>query len=140
VRALQFDEAKLITGSTDHTIQVWNWRSGECIRTLDGHTDGVVSLNFDSNVLASGSVDITVKVWKGWGVDDVWIEWRAEDMSREAVVFGFGWWEYSSLGPCMTDVRACLHNPSLPHWSTTMSTKYGCSAHHGVPLSYPSEH
>ncbi|KAJ8583069.1 WD40 repeat-like protein, partial [Rhizopogon salebrosus TDB-379] len=63
VRALQFDEAKLITGSTDHTIRVWNWRSGECIRTLEGHTDGVVCLNFDSNVLASGSVDTTVKVW-----------------------------------------------------------------------------
>ncbi|KAJ8587500.1 hypothetical protein M405DRAFT_741696, partial [Rhizopogon salebrosus TDB-379] len=37
VRALQFDEAKLIT------IRVWNWGSGECIRTLEGHTDSVVS-------------------------------------------------------------------------------------------------
>ncbi|KAJ8587888.1 hypothetical protein M405DRAFT_694303, partial [Rhizopogon salebrosus TDB-379] len=50
-------------GSTDHTIRVWNWRSGECIRTLEGHTDGVVCLNFDSNVLAGRSVDTTVKVW-----------------------------------------------------------------------------
>jgi len=63
VRALQFDEAKLITGSMDNTLKVWNWRQGTCIRTLEGHSEGVVCLNFDSNVLASGSVDTTVKVW-----------------------------------------------------------------------------
>jgi len=63
LRALQFDEAKLITGSMDHTLRVWNWRTGECIRTLESHTEGVVCLNFDSTVLASGSVDTTVKVW-----------------------------------------------------------------------------
>jgi F-box/WD-40 domain protein MET30 len=63
IRALQFDEFKLITASMDHTIRVWDWWRGKCICTLEGHTAGVVSLNFDSNVLASGSVDMTVKVW-----------------------------------------------------------------------------
>jgi F-box/WD-40 domain protein MET30 len=63
VRALQFDEAKLITGSMDSTLKVWDWRRGKCIKTLSGHTEGVVCLNFDSNVLASGSVDSTIKVW-----------------------------------------------------------------------------
>ncbi len=49
----------------DHTLRVWNWRTGECIRTLDSDTEGVVCLNFDPAVLAraSGSVDTTVKVW-----------------------------------------------------------------------------
>jgi len=47
----------------DRTLKVWDWRSGKCIRTLTGHSEGVVSLNFDSNVLASGSVDSTIKVW-----------------------------------------------------------------------------
>ncbi|CAE6490210.1 unnamed protein product [Rhizoctonia solani] len=47
----------------DHTLKVWNWRNGTCVRTLEGHTEGVVCLNYDSNVLASGSVDTTVKVW-----------------------------------------------------------------------------
>ena len=36
VRALQFDEVKLITGSMDHTIKVWDWRTGKCLRTLEG--------------------------------------------------------------------------------------------------------
>ncbi|KAF9002031.1 WD40-repeat-containing domain protein [Cyathus striatus] len=63
VRALQFDDVKLITGSMDNTIKVWDWRRGRCVRTLRGHQDGVVCLNFDENVLASGSVDSTIKVW-----------------------------------------------------------------------------
>jgi F-box/WD-40 domain protein MET30 len=63
VKALQFDEVKLITGSMDCTLKVWDWRKGKCIRTLTGHTEGVVCLNYDSNVLASGSVDSTVRVW-----------------------------------------------------------------------------
>jgi F-box/WD-40 domain protein MET30 len=63
VRALQFDEVKLITGSMDRTLRVWNWRTGVCVRVLEGHTEGVVSLTFDADILASGSVDTTVKVW-----------------------------------------------------------------------------
>lgn len=63
IRALQFDGAILITGSMDHTMRIWNWRTGACIRTLAGHTDGVICLNYDKNVLASGSADSTIKIW-----------------------------------------------------------------------------
>lgn len=63
VRALQFDEVKLITASMDRTLRVWNWRTGVCVRVLEGHSEGVVSLTFDADILASGSVDATVKVW-----------------------------------------------------------------------------
>jgi F-box/WD-40 domain protein MET30 len=47
----------------DHTLKIWSLQTGQCIRTLEGHTDGIVSLHFDSKILASGSVDTTVKVW-----------------------------------------------------------------------------
>lgn len=63
IRALQFDGAILITGSMDHTMRIWNWRTGACIRTLAGHTEGVICLNYDKNVLASGSADSTIKIW-----------------------------------------------------------------------------
>jgi F-box/WD-40 domain protein MET30 len=63
IRALQFDDTKLISGSIDRTLKVWNWRTGECKSTLTGHLDGVISLHFDSTILVSGSVDRTVKVW-----------------------------------------------------------------------------
>jgi len=63
IRALQFDGAILITGSMDHTMRIWNWRTGACVRTLAGHTEGVICLNYDKNVLASGSADSTIKIW-----------------------------------------------------------------------------
>ncbi|KAI7907669.1 quinon protein alcohol dehydrogenase-like superfamily [Cokeromyces recurvatus] len=63
VRALQFDEAKLVTASMDHTLKIWNWQTGKCIRTLEGHTGGVLSLHFNSKLMASGSTDHTVRVW-----------------------------------------------------------------------------
>ncbi|TEB11614.1 WD40 repeat-like protein [Coprinellus micaceus] len=34
VRALQFDNVKLITGSLDGSMKVWDWRTGRCVRTL----------------------------------------------------------------------------------------------------------
>ena len=49
----------------------WNWRRGRCtVRTLKGHTDGVMCLQFSESlaypafpVLISGSYDCTVRVW-----------------------------------------------------------------------------
>ena len=47
----------------DATIKIWSWRTGECIRTLNGHRDAVICLSYDANLLASGSADSTIKVW-----------------------------------------------------------------------------
>ncbi len=56
----------LATGSWDHTITLWDGRSGERIATLEGHTDKVTSLSFAAsagNTLASASRDGTIKLW-----------------------------------------------------------------------------
>jgi F-box/WD-40 domain protein MET30 len=45
------------------TIKIWNWHTGECISTLQGHTDGVISVHFDAQLLASGSIDRSVKIF-----------------------------------------------------------------------------
>ena len=45
------------------TIKIWNWHTGECISTLRGHTDGVISVHFDAQLLASGSIDRSVKIF-----------------------------------------------------------------------------
>ncbi len=42
---------------------MWNWRAGECLKVLEGHTDGVVSLNYNGYLLASGSADSTIQIW-----------------------------------------------------------------------------
>ncbi|KAI9792159.1 MAG: hypothetical protein M1816_002699 [Peltula sp. TS41687] len=63
IRALQFDDTKLISGSLDKTLKCWNWRTGECMSTYRGHSGGVIGLHFESTLLASGSQDKTIKVW-----------------------------------------------------------------------------
>ena len=54
----------LASGSDDNTIKLWN-HQGECLKTLQGHTDWVYSVAFNPklNSLASGSRDRTVKIW-----------------------------------------------------------------------------
>ena len=55
----------LASGSDDNTVRLWDVQTGEQLRTLEGHTDGVTSVAFspDGNTLASGSDDNTVRLW-----------------------------------------------------------------------------
>ena len=55
----------MASGSYDHTVKIWNVKTGYNLMTLTGHTGGVDSVNFspDGLKLASGSDDHTVKIW-----------------------------------------------------------------------------
>ncbi len=52
-------------GMTDSTVKIWNIESGECLRTLKGHSSSVetVVLSKDGRNLLSGSDDKTLKLW-----------------------------------------------------------------------------
>ena len=56
----------LASGSADRTIKLWNWQTGECLKTLQGHKSWIWSVSFspDGQWLASGSYDKTAKVWQ----------------------------------------------------------------------------
>ncbi|MFB2894540.1 NB-ARC domain-containing protein [Aerosakkonemataceae cyanobacterium BLCC-F50] len=55
----------LASGSSDHTIKLWDLLTGQCLQTLRGHTSRVWSVVFnpDGKMLASGSDDRTIKLW-----------------------------------------------------------------------------
>lgn len=54
----------LISGCADSTIKVWDLSSGECNRTLRGHSDKVTSiLSLSDNELLTGSEDCTIRRW-----------------------------------------------------------------------------
>jgi F-box and WD-40 domain protein CDC4 len=63
VTCLQFDTDKILTGSDDTRIHVYNTKSGALDNVLNGHEGGVWALQYDGNTLVSGSTDRTVRVW-----------------------------------------------------------------------------
>ena len=63
--AVTADGTRVISGSDDNTVKVWNLETGEEQFTLTGHSNSVraVAVTADGKRVISGSVDKTVKVW-----------------------------------------------------------------------------
>ncbi len=43
------DNQFIISGSCDKTIKIWNTYTGECLKTLKGHNNYVISVNFSTD-------------------------------------------------------------------------------------------
>lgn len=63
VTCLQFDDDKILTGSDDAKIHVYDTKTGAIRAVLSGHEGGVWALEYRGNTLVSGSTDRTVRVW-----------------------------------------------------------------------------
>ena len=63
ITCLQFSNNKIVSGSDDNTLKVWNASTGRCLRTLVGHTGGVWSSQMEGNTIVSGSTDRSLKIW-----------------------------------------------------------------------------
>jgi F-box and WD-40 domain protein 1/11 len=63
VYCLRFDESKIITGSRDKTIKIWDLQFYQCVSTLEGHQGSVLCLQYNDDIIVSGSSDATVIVW-----------------------------------------------------------------------------
>ena len=63
---LSKDGRRVLSGSWDHTIRLWEVSSGRCIRVFKGHTDHVesVCLSADGRWAMSGSIDGTFRFWR----------------------------------------------------------------------------
>ena len=60
------DGTRIVSGSHDYTVRVWDAASGAEVNNLRGHTGAVraVAFNCDGSLIASGSDDRTVRVWR----------------------------------------------------------------------------
>ncbi|KAK4053116.1 SCF ubiquitin ligase complex subunit cdc4 [Microbotryomycetes sp. JL201] len=63
ITSLQFDKDKVVSASDDHSINVFDTRTGARKARLSDHDGGVWALQYIGNVLVSGSTDRTVRVW-----------------------------------------------------------------------------
>ena len=53
----------LFSASDDNTIRVWDAKTGNCQRTLVGHTDKITSILPAANEITSASLDGTIRRW-----------------------------------------------------------------------------
>ncbi|OQO11246.1 hypothetical protein B0A48_05502 [Cryoendolithus antarcticus] len=63
VTCLLFDSDKILTGSDDTKINVYDTKTGALRTRLEGHEGGVWALQYDGDTLVSGSTDRSVRVW-----------------------------------------------------------------------------
>ncbi|EDO39072.1 predicted protein, partial [Nematostella vectensis] len=65
ISCVQFDDTRIVSGSSDKTIKVWDLSREDtsAVLTLAGHSGTVRCLNLNGNRLVSGSVDRSIKVW-----------------------------------------------------------------------------
>jgi len=64
--AIWRDGEKIVSGSFDNTVRVWNAETCECEKTLVGHAQGVFSVAvspFGGGMIVSGSSDRTLWMW-----------------------------------------------------------------------------
>src|SRR6266498_4132641 len=59
------DSNRIVSGSDDQSVRVWDAKTGEQLRELQGHTSWVSSVAFSpgGNKIVSGSGDHSVRVW-----------------------------------------------------------------------------
>ena len=62
--AVSGDGKRVVSGSEDQTVRVWDVETGECLKVMEGHTKMVSSVAVSRDgKRVSGSWDKTVRVW-----------------------------------------------------------------------------
>jgi WD40 repeat protein len=126
--AFSQDGKRVVSGSDDKTVQIWNVETGEQEKKMEGHSDYVRSVAFshDGKRVVSGSDDKTVKIWNvQTGEEEKPVQ--GYNISLQTPLIRNKQWVYSSVsgsqcGVPYSNVSACTS--SLPSIATGLETGY----------------
>ena len=62
VRCMHLHGTKVVSGSRDATLRMWDVETGECLHVLVGHVAAVRCVQYDGRLVVSGAYDYMVKV------------------------------------------------------------------------------
>ena len=59
------DGSRILTASSDHTVRIWDARTGVQLRVISGHTEWVQTVQYspDGTEIVTGSLDGTARTW-----------------------------------------------------------------------------
>jgi len=61
---IQLNDGRIVSGSRDGTLMIWDLETGQCVMTLIGHNLGVNTvIQLNDGCIMSGSHDKTLKIW-----------------------------------------------------------------------------
>jgi WD40 repeat protein len=95
------DGNRLVSGSSDGSIRIWNAATGLLVKVLTGHNSSVhsVSTSSDGTRIVSGSLDKTVRIWDAETGQQVGEPLRGHDNAVNSVtVSADGMWIVSGSG------------------------------------------
>ena len=127
VYCVQFDDVKIVTGSRDRTIKIWDARTLECIRTLRGHSLSVLCLQYNDKLMVSGSSDNTIIVW---------------DMQTYEVLGRLYGHTFGVLDVCFDDkyIISCSKDTTIRVWDLQKLALIGVIRGHRSPVNAVQMH
>jgi WD40 repeat protein len=110
------DSKFLACGSEDHNLYVWDVETGDCLQTLQGHSDWVRQVAFspDGQFLASSSTDRTVRLWE-IGSDQCYRTLQGHTQEVTGLAF-------SPDGRYLT---TCSHDQTIKLWTVLPTEPFG---------------
>lgn len=106
--AFSSDGSRIVSGSADNTVKIWDVKTGKEEMKLEGHTGWVrsVAISLDGSKVVSGSDDNTVKIWN--------LDTRKEEITLKGHT-GEVW----SVAFSSTKVVSCSGDNTVKIWDAT---------------------
>ncbi|MCX6583040.1 MAG: hypothetical protein NT166_22920 [Candidatus Aminicenantes bacterium] len=92
--AITPDGKRVVSGSKDTTLKVWDLQTGRCLATFEGHTSDVygVAVTPDGRRAVSASADCTLRVPCGYGTCRAWMPLSKPPPAPATPMPRWCWW------------------------------------------------